>query len=242
MMLDSLFDLSAFSKRWLGREPYKLLAEMIRDAQRLASLHSDLSMSIELLDVLEAQLALPHLDEKARTIISFALLNNSLILYARATDGNSKGRPSFDLQPKFDEGQKAVHAELMALRNQVIAHFDTCGSFNGRWFKERFILQGSSRDPKPQAVNLRLTFDLELLSRARKQIVLAHGFLKEIAMHKIEEVADKLRTLDHELFEVEMRQHQVSSEELQGLEIAAGKIRSDLNSRNYASVFMGSLG
>ena len=169
------------------------LANTIRRARDLRSLSVDLEMALESLDALEALWETPtaHDDFMLKTTES-ALLNNALVLYVRATKTKSKHRGDFDLRSRFSEEEKLTHDELVALRDDAIAHFGPGGRLGTEWHAELVILQVKGEDAKPAVATRRKMFDRNLTERARNQIGVALELLHVLTQGKLDEVADEI--------------------------------------------------
>ena len=116
------------------------------------------------------------------------MLNNALVLYARATKTNSELRGGFDLRSRFSEEEKAAHIELVDLRDHAIAHFGSGGSYGGEWQAELVILLIKGGVAKPGVVTRRQIVDWKLVKRARKQIEVAHTLLRNLSLEMLDEV------------------------------------------------------
>ena len=121
-----------------------------------------------------------------------ALLNNALVLYARATKTTSKQRGTFDLRSSFSEEQKVVHEELCDLRDHAIAHFGSGGSYGGEWQAELVVLQSKGEEAKSGVVTRRQMVDPKLAKRAQKQIEAAHALLDAFRREKLDEVTNEI--------------------------------------------------
>jgi hypothetical protein len=128
---DPTFNLTALSERLFTEQRLLPLAGCIRRARDLRSLTVDLEIARESLDALDVVWGTPtaNNDFTAGTIES-ALLNNALVLYVRATKTTSDERGTFDLRSRVSEDEKAVHEELVDLRDKAIAHFGSGGTMD----------------------------------------------------------------------------------------------------------------
>jgi|GEM_PF-935691 len=232
-MVDSTFNLTALSERLFAEGRLQPLTGKIRRAQDLASLHTDLTIALESLDALDALLATSHLDDFAKTVTEFALLNNVLIHYARATKTTSEERGKFDLRSRFDEEQKVVHQELVDLRDKAVAHFGSGGSYRGSWQVEVVILQVAGEIVKPAVATRRQTMDKKLVRRARKQIETAHDLIREISNQKISDMTAELNKLGPDIFEKEILQHPLNLDMMMASPEAAEVVRTSAAQGGY---------
>jgi len=211
-MPDSVYDLTALSERLIKERRLKPLAAKIRRAQDLASLHADLVMASECLDALDALLAAPPADDNLiKSITEASLLNNAVVLYARATKTKSDERRDYDLRAKFSPEEKVVHRELCDLRDKAIAHFGSGGSYLGEWQVERVVLDATIvEDVRVAVATRRKTLDKNLLARARAQIEVACKLMHQLSREKIDEVTQELNQLaaqDSERINADIHQH-----------------------------------
>jgi hypothetical protein len=201
------FNLTAFSDRLFAEGRLLSLAGKIKLARELHSLHADLAMAIESLDVL---VATPIKSEDFRTVVTeFALLNNAIILYARATKVKSDERGGYDLRSRFTDQEKLAHKELIDLRDKAIAHFGSGGTYSGEWQAELVVLQTKGTATKPGIITRRQMIDRKLLERVRKQVCAAYnmmGFLSVEMLEKITEELNNVAANDPNFLE-ELRQH-----------------------------------
>src|SRR5689334_14863127 len=138
-MADSTFNLTALSERLFAEGRLMPLAGKIKDALDMTSAHTDLVIALETLDALDALLAAPPTDDTPRAAAESALLSAAVVLYARATKTQSDARKTFDKSTNFTAEEKAVHQELVDLRDDAIAHFGPGGSYRGMWQAEAVI-------------------------------------------------------------------------------------------------------
>ncbi|MES1156608.1 MAG: hypothetical protein ABUL73_02405 [Alphaproteobacteria bacterium] len=234
MVGDKTYNLSALADRLFFEKRLLPLAHKIRRARDLHSLSADLAMAIESLDALEAvevEMKNPKApDDLAKIITQSALLNNAVVLYARATKTTSKKRGGYDLWSRFSEEEKVTHKELTDLRDEAIAHFGTGGSYRGEWQAELVILQSRGEETKPGVTTRRKTLDRDLVQRARKQIQMAHDHLRELAIKKLDKVTAELnKTLSKEPeFYKEVRQHPLNLDIFLASPDAGEKARSSM--------------
>jgi len=190
---DSTFNLTALADRLFAEGRLLALADKIRRARELHSLSADLAIALESLDALDTLLLAPTAtDDFEKIITESALLNNALVLYARATKTTSQERGGFDLRSRFSEEEGVAHKELYDLRDRAIAHFGSGGSYRGEWQAELVVLQFKGGNAKPGVVTRRQTVDRKLAKRARKQIEVAHALLRALSLEKLDEVTDEL--------------------------------------------------
>ncbi len=178
---DPTYNLTALADRLSAEGRLLPLAGKIRRARDLHSLCSDLVIAIETLDALDILMKSSSEDECLTKIaMESALLNNAIILYARATKTTSKERKNYDLRSKFTEEQKMVHKELCDLRDMAVAHFGNGGSYSGEWLAELVILQFDGSSAKPGVVTRRIAISKSLVSRVRGQIEVAQALLRDL--------------------------------------------------------------
>lgn len=190
---DSTFNLTALADRLFAEKRLLPLAGKIRRARDLHSLSADIAMALESLDALDVLLkAPPATGDLEKIITESALLNHALVLYVRATKTTSQERNGFDLRSRFSEEERVAHKELSDLRDEAIAHFGSGGSYRGEWQAELVILQFKGEVAKPGVATRRKTVDRNLVTRARKQIEVAHALLRALSLEKLGEVTDEL--------------------------------------------------
>ncbi len=195
--LASTFNLTALGDRLFSERRLLSLAGKIRRAGDLHSLSTDLVLALKCLDTLEeffeASDSLgPFQSEDAKLATQSALLNNALVLYARATITTSKQRGGFDLRSRFCEEGRIAHKELVDLRDCAIAHFGSGGSYAGEWQAELVILQCQGEDTRVGFVTRRQIVDRQLVLRARKQIDLALSLMQQLGKEKFREVTEEI--------------------------------------------------
>src|SRR5450755_4067621 len=190
---DSTFNLTALADRLFAEKRLLPLADKIRRARDVHSLSADLAIAIESLDALDVLLKAPTANDDFEKITTeSALLNNALVLYARATKTSSQERGGFDLSSRFSAEERVTHKELSDLRDHAIAHFGSGGIYKGEWQAEVVVLQFKGEDAKPGVVTRRQMVDGKLAKRARKQIEVAHVLLRALSLEKLCEVTDEL--------------------------------------------------
>lgn len=236
MTFHPTYNLSALADRLLREKRFLPLAGKIRRARDLHSLATDLVMAVESLMALDAQLALPtDPDDHEKLITESALLNNAVILYVRATKTDSRERDGFDLRARFDDAQKRAHKELCDLRDSAIAHFGSGGDYGGEWQAELVILQFQGDEAKPAVATRRQTVDRKLAHRARKQIELALGMMRALALEKLAEVTEALNeavAADPE-FSKEVGAHPLNFDLFMKSSAAADAARSSFSTGGY---------
>ena len=109
------FDLSALADRLIAEKRLQPIAGLIRRVRDLHSLTSDLKQALDSLDILISELNRNDEAGDKQRILESALLNNAIIMYARATRTTSKERAVFDIIPKLNADQLVVHNELYEL-------------------------------------------------------------------------------------------------------------------------------
>lgn len=194
-MSENTFNLSALAERLLIEGRWVQLAGRIQEAQRLASLHTDIAIALECLAALTDQLASPPSDHIGRAVTEASLLNNAIIHYARATKTTSRLRKTFDLTSRFTPEQKSIHQELVDLRDDAIAHFGTGGSYRGVWQAEVVILQAIAGTVRAGVATRRQTVDQNLLARARSHIAQVAEMLRRLSEEKIDGLTTELNEL-----------------------------------------------
>ncbi|SEH15066.1 hypothetical protein SAMN05428974_1343 [Sphingopyxis sp. YR583] len=193
-------------------------------------------MALESLDALDMQLMQPtDPDDHIKLITESALLNNALILYVRATKTDSRERDGFDLRARFDEGQKRVHKELCDLRDSAIAHFGSGGEYGGEWQAELVILQFKGSEAKPAVATRRQTVDRKLAHRARKQIELALGMMRALALDRLGEITEALNAAAaaDPTFSEEIGRHPLNFDIFMKSSVAADAARASFSEGGY---------
>ncbi|QDM41448.1 hypothetical protein [Altererythrobacter sp. TH136] len=194
MAADPTYNLTALADRLGVEGRLPALAGKIRRARELHSLHTDLVMALESVAALDNLLLAPtDLSDHGKMITESALLNNAILLYARATKTASDERKGFDPRPRFDERQKAIHRELCDLRDAAIAHFGSGGVYSGEWQAELSILQFRGEDAKVAVVTRRQTVDKGLVKRVRAQIEAALPHFRDAYLGSLDELTDALQ-------------------------------------------------
>lgn len=188
---DPTFNLTALADRLFREKRLPQLAHAIQRARDLYSLATDLKHALESLDAIDA-LGDVASDDFRGVITQSALMNNALVLYARATKTTSKERRGFDLATRFSAKQKVVHQELCDLRDRAIAHFGSGGSYRGEWQAELVVLQVKGREARPGLITRRKTLDKLLVQRAREQIEAASAHLAVATTEKFNELSAEL--------------------------------------------------
>lgn len=186
------FNLTAFSDRLFDENRLLPLANAIRRARDLHSLITDLTHALESLDALD-RLGEVQTDDLIGIVTQSALMNNAVVLYARATKTTSQERRGFDLFSRFTDDETVVHEELCDLRDKAIAHFGSGGTYRGEWQAELVILQIQGQDGRPGVLSRRKTLDKKLIARARKQIEVALAHLQVLIDDKLSEVSEELK-------------------------------------------------
>lgn len=231
---DPTFNLSALADRLFAERRLLPLAGKIQRARDLHSLTADLEMALESLDALKLQ-SERHEDPQdlSSAVTASALLNNALILYARATKTESDVRRGCDLRSRFTEAEKLVHKELCDLRDDAIAHFGAGGSYSGEWQAEVVILQFSGSAAKPGVATRRMALDRKLVARAREQIVVARALLRKLSLEHLEEVTDEINrvAIEDPEFHREIEQHPLNLDIFLGSQSAGEAARSSLEKR-----------
>lgn len=195
-MPDATYNLTAMADRLFLEKRLMPLVGKIQRARDLHSIGSDLTMALESLDALIALLETPAAgNDFARTSTESALLNNAVMLYARATKTTSDERGGFDLRPKFNDEELAIHNELTGLRDKAIAHFGSGGSYLGEWQAELVILQFQGDEVRPAVVTRRQIIDRKLVERARRQSQTAMLLTRALSLEKLNEVTDELQKM-----------------------------------------------
>ncbi len=159
-------------------------------------------MALESIDALDALLRSPKApDDFHRAITESALLNNAVVLYARATKTTSEERAGYDLRHRFTEDEKIAHQELVDLRDSAIAHFGSGKSYAGLWQVDLVLLHVKPEAAKPAVATRRQTIDLKLAARARKQIEATLEMLRTESLNKLAELSaeiEKVASADDE--------------------------------------------
>lgn len=191
MTPDLTLNLSALAERLVLEERHRVLAGKIQRACELHSLSVDLAMALEALDAFDKLLggAIEDFDTDA---LKSALLNNAIILYARATKTDSRIRRPFDVRPRLTDAQKTTHDELVKLRDDAVAHFGSGGNLAGEWQSSLLVLQFKDGIGRLGAITKRQTFDGNLAHRLRKQLEVVHEILRAIALEKLDEATEAL--------------------------------------------------
>jgi hypothetical protein len=232
-MTDSTFNLTALAERLFAEGRLQPLAGKIRRARDLASAHTDLTIALESLDALSTLLDSQHSEDFGRAVTESALLNNAVVLYARATKTNSDERGPFDLRTRLSVEEKVVHQELVDLRDKAIAHFGSGGSYTGLWQVEVVVLQVTGETVRPGVATRRQTIDKKLMARMRKQIETAHGIVRAVSSEKLDEVTAELNKMTPDVFENEIRQHPLNLGTLMASEQAADAARASAVEGGY---------
>lgn len=172
------FDLGAFA-RAVGRDgAHERLAGMIRRLISLHSLHTDLESAADALRALAALSAAPaRPDDRERLTLESALLENAIVLYARATKSTSRERAGFDIRSRLSPAERQAHAEICDLRDEAVAHFGSGGSYRGQWKAKAAVFQMEEDGFRIGVVARRLAFDRDLLERMEAQIGRARAIL-----------------------------------------------------------------
>lgn len=223
------FNLTALAERLLLEERHRPLAKKIQRACDLHSLSIDLAMALEALDAFDRLLAKDVEDFDTHALKS-ALLNNALILYARATKSGSNVRKPFDVRSKLTEAQKTIHRELIELRDDAVAHFGSGGSYRGEWQATLVVLQIKDGAAKPGVATKRQVFDKSLARRLRQQLEVVHGILRERSLAALNEVTEALNqtmSRDEQLIAL-TRQHPLNLDLFMGSAEAAEMSRSSI--------------
>lgn len=227
--VDATFNLSALADRLSNEKRLPQLVGNIRRARDLHSLASDLDMALESLDALDHLMDAPPTGGKlSLEITQSALLNNAIVLYARATKTVSDERTGFDLRARFNDDQKLLHRELCEIRDKAIAHFGSGGSYTGEWQSEVVILQRRGDAAKTGMVTRRQTFDKNLAVRARGQIQLARDLFRTLGMERLGEVTGQLtrEAQNNPAFILEVEQHIMSLDAFLASSDAADEARN----------------
>lgn len=223
------FNLTALAERILLEKRHRPLAGKIQRASDFHSLSTDLAMALEALDAFDRILA-KDIEDFDTDALKSALLNNALILYARATKSQSNVRKTFDLRSKLTDAQKAIHRELIELRDDAVAHFGSGGSYRGEWQATLVVLQIKDGVAKPGVATKRQVFDEGLARRLRQQLEVAHAILRERSLAALDEVSEALNqamTIDEQLI-VLTRQHPLNLDLFMGSAEAAEMSRSSI--------------
>jgi hypothetical protein len=192
-MTDPTFNLSAFAERLFNEKRMLSLAGKIGRARDLHSLCTDLVMALESLDALEQQLKVPaDPDDHQKLITESALLNNSIILYVRATKTESRERGGFDIRSRFSASEKRVHKEICDLRDHAVAHFGSGGSYEGDWQAELVILQMKGDEAKVGVVTRRQTVDRNLVERISNQSKHALLILRDVYNERLNDITSEI--------------------------------------------------
>lgn len=230
---DPTFNLSALADRLASEKRMMPLVGKIRRSRDLHSLATELVMALESLDALDALLTVSaDLDDHAKLITESALLNNAVVLYARATKTTSQERGGLDLRSRFDAGEKVVHKELSDLRDAAIAHFGSGGTYGGEWQAELVILQFSGVEAKPGVATRRQTVDKTLIQRARRQIERALFLMRQLYHEKLAEVTGEINqaVIADPEFLKEIARHPLNLELFMKSAEAADAARASFNS------------
>ena len=147
---DHFFDLNAVA-RVLKRQPqYKKLAGLIEAANGASSCKTDLDHALKRLQLIAVvgddlgSLARTP-DEGIETIIH-SLFVSALILYVRALHSSTRNRSKVP-PVAYDEADQAMHKELVALRNDVVAHFGPGDTLrDGEWARDDLTLMISDKE------------------------------------------------------------------------------------------------
>ena len=234
-MNEEVFDLSALSDRLFDENKLKPLAGKIRRAQELGSMHADLKMAEESLSAVEGLAPSSGAISVSSMIVANALINNALILYARATKTHSDERKTFDLRSRFTAEEAASHQELVDLRDKAVAHFGSGGSYVGVWQTEIVLLSVSSQGERVGFLSRRQAIDQKLISLASKQIGVAMALLRIERQLMLAEVSFELQKMAPDFFRTELAQHRLSMEaEFQFSPSAAAEILSSSSIGNDA--------
>jgi hypothetical protein len=136
------FDLTrAFADVKMNDPKLGPIIQVLRGLESAISTHKDLA---EAKEAFEAAGSIDLSDkEKSETelVRLEALFTHALMLYCRAVHSSSKARVKLDVLGSYSEEQKLSHKSVVALRDQVVAHFgkgiDIAG---GPWNEDHVVL------------------------------------------------------------------------------------------------------
>lgn len=171
------------------------LVEAIERAAAVSSAHRDLREALLGLNLLRrlthAGDETPLSDDDMTTIVG-SLMTNAIILYARATDTKPIARRKWFGEGKLPTDLRAVHRELMQLRDKEIAHFGKGEPVDGApLLEEALVLRPSDRDHQLGFLSSRMHNRAALARRAE--------YLVEMVLALCEETVSKRHTDIHRL-------------------------------------------
>lgn len=209
-MTEATFNLTALSQRLIAEKRHLKLAHKIRRSVDIHSLSTDLRMARESMMALAEQLKTPaEPNDHIKLITESALLNNAIVLYARATKTSSNSRGGFDLSSRFDADQKTAHKEICDLRDDAVAHFGPGGTYKGEWQAELAVLFQRGEISRPAVITRRQTVDRPLSNRIWKQINEAFDLLNAEYNATLNSIVEEIEALarDDDDFYLEVAQH-----------------------------------
>ena len=208
--MEPTFNLSALAKRLRSEGRMLSYAQKIETARDLQSLHTDLKIAGETMHALQADLTISAgPNDHGRQVTQLALIQNAILLYARATKSASKTRKTYQIDQKFTYDEKLVHAEIVGLRDDAIAHYGNGKNYSGEWQAEIIILQFKLGAGRTAGLGRRQIVDPALCDRVSKQIERAKFFISEIWNEANNEVT---RALDDQDFFLEVQKHPLNLE------------------------------
>ena len=174
------FDLGAFGQAIERESSRRRLGGMIRRLISLHSLNADLDTAADTFRILLELSATPATgDDTERLTLESALIQNAIVLYARATKSTSRERAGFDIRSRLSTAEREAHGEICDLRDQAVAHFGSGGSYKGQWKTETAIFQMEEDGFRLGVVARRVAFDRKLMERMDAQISRAREILAE---------------------------------------------------------------
>lgn len=191
MSLPLFTDLFAVADRLEFDPRFNRLRPTLKKAARMSSCVNDLRQSLACFEALQASFgaALPEQNPND-WIIPDALLNQTIILYARATSTNGKGgeRGPTGIAEQLDADQLKDHETLLLLRNRVIAHVYPGQVVSGKvWREEKVFLVKNQFGITPLAGTKRISFDPHIFYVIARQI----PFALQIVKLRLDEELDK---------------------------------------------------
>lgn len=182
------FNLSAMADRLFAEQRLLPLAGKIRRVHELHSLTADLKMALDSLSILVSEILNRSEADSRQKTLEASLLNNAIVMYARATKTSSDERKGFDIRSKFSEEQLVVHAEICDLRDKAVAHFGSGGSYSGQWQDDVVVFHLRDDAASTSALTVRQTVDRELVGRAYCQVKIAFDIMNAAYVDKHEEM------------------------------------------------------
>ena len=195
--MDDTYNLTTFANQLLKEKRHVKLAKLIQQSLRLNSLGTDIMLAADSMQLLkELLINMKGTEYRPKLIAQMSLINNAVVLYARATKTDSKaGRPGYNVGPYLSDAQKKFHDEVVDYRDHGIAHFGHGGRYSAEIQTEISVLHVRGDRMQPSIATRRKILDGQFGEKLHGHLVTVFPIFDKLTERKFFELKSELERI-----------------------------------------------